>query len=136
WVDTVLLTYSLFFGPLSYAEKDQYYQESKMRVRLLGLPPHAMPETMRDVEQYINDMLHSNRLAATPQARRLVQKALFPSSSAWLRPLMHLNRYLTCGLLPQPIREIYGLQWDTHRQGDLDLLVHTVRAVLHYLSRY
>jgi uncharacterized protein (DUF2236 family) len=95
-----------------------------------------MPETMRDVEQYINDMLHSNRLAATPQARRLVQKALFPSSSVWLRPLMHLNRYVTCGLLPQPIREIYGLQWDTHRQGDFDLLVQTVRAVLPYLPRY
>jgi len=136
WVDTVLLTYSLFFGPLSSAEKDQYYQESKMRVRLLGLPTHAMPETMRDVEQYLNDMLHSNRLAATPQARRLVHKALFPSSSVWLRPLMHLNRSITCALLPPSIREIYGLQWDTRQQRTFDLFVQAVRAVLPYLPRY
>lgn len=135
WVDTVLLTYSLFFGPLSSAEKDQYYQESKMRVRLLGLPTHVMPETMRDVELYINDMLNSNRLAATPQARRLVQQALFLSSSVWLRPLMHLNRFITCALLPPPIREIYGLQWDLRQQRNFDLLVQVVRAVLPHLPR-
>ena len=136
WVDTVLLTYSLFVGPLSSAEKDQYYQESKMRVRLLGLPTHLMPETMRDVEQYINDMLNSNHLAATPQARQLVQQVLFLPSSVWLRPLMHLNRYITCALLPPPIREIYGLQWDPHQQRNFDLSVQAVRAVLPYLPRY
>ena len=136
WVDTVLLTYSLFFGPLSSAEKEQYYQESKVRVHLLGLPMSAMPETIRDVEQYINDMLNSNRLATTPQARRLVQQALFLPSSVWLRPLTHLNRYITCAILPPSIREIYGLQWDPQQQRNFELLVQSVRVVLPYLPRY
>ncbi|GAC1657817.1 MAG: oxygenase MpaB family protein [Ktedonobacteraceae bacterium] len=135
-VDTALRTYALFFGPLSSAEKEQYYHESKMRVRLLGLPLDAIPRTVLDLEQYINETLYSNRLAATPQARELVQKVLFPSASTLFRPLTHFNLFVTCALLPQPIREIYGLQWSKRQQHKFDLLIQRMRAVLPYTPRY
>src|SRR5215470_16455987 len=86
-VDTILLMYPLFVGPLSAAEQEQYYQESKAMGRLLGLTNANMPGTARDLQQYVNAMVHSNQLAATPQARELARQVLFPPTPGFIRPI-------------------------------------------------
>jgi uncharacterized protein (DUF2236 family) len=135
WVHATLVVsalriYELFIGPLSDGEKEQYYQETKARVCLLGLPLHMMPRTLVDLEQYIDEMLHSNRLAVTPQARQLVQKVLFPSSSPLIRSLAQFNLFVTSALLPPSIREMFGLQWNERQQHDFDRLASGLRAIL------
>jgi len=129
-VDTLLLCYDLFIGPLTLAEQDEYYQQSKEVAHLLGLLPEQMPGTVDDLRAYVHEVVHSNQLAATPQARRLVQQVLFPPAPAILRPAMHLNYQLTCALLPQPVREIYGMEWDTRRQHLFDLSAWGMRQVI------
>ncbi len=135
-VDTLLLCYTLFIGPLTPAEQDTYYQESKEVAHLLGLLPDKMPGTVDDLRQYVHDMVHSNRLVATPQARQLAHQVLFPPAPAILRPFMHLNLQLTCALLPQPIREIYGLEWNTARQHIFDLSARGMRVIIPRLPMY
>ncbi len=129
-VDTVLLTYPLFVAPLSSEEQERYYQESKALAQLLGLSPSAMPETVTDLRQYIHNMVYSNRLAATPQARQLVRQVLFPPAPVALRPLMHLNLQITSALLPEPVREIFDLRWSPQRQKVFDLSTAVVRLTL------
>ncbi|MGH2494402.1 MAG: oxygenase MpaB family protein [Ktedonobacteraceae bacterium] len=129
-VDTLLLCYDLFIGPLTLAEQDDYYQQSKEVAHLLGLLPEKMPGTVTDLRAYVHDVVHSNQLAATPQGRRLVQQVLFPPAPAILRPAMHLNYQLTCALLPQPVREIYGMEWDANRQHLFDLSAWGMRQVI------
>ena len=129
-IDTILLTYPLLVGPLSLAEQEQYYQESKAMARLLGLSSADMPKTLGDLRQYVDEMVHSNRLAATPQARRLAYRVLFPPTPTFLRPFLHLNLQFTCALLPQPIREIYGLEWSTWRQRAFDLSTLGMQTVI------
>lgn len=135
-VDTILLTYTLFIGPLGDEEKEQYYQESKEGARLLGLPPKYMPSTIEDLEQYVNDMVYSNRLAATPQARELAHMLLLPPVPAFLHPLVYVNLQVTSALLPEPLREIYGLKWGTLRQRAFDLSTLGSRTVLPHLPMY
>ena len=135
-VDTILLTYKLFIGPLTPAEEDEYYQQSKAVAHLLGLLPSHMPETARDLQQYVHDMVHSNRLAATPQARQLAQQVLFPPAPEVLRPFMHLNSQITCALLPQPVREIYGLEWDIRRQHIFNFLTLSMRLLIPHMPMY
>lgn len=135
-VDTLLLCYALFIGPLTLSEQDEYYQQSKEVAHLLGLLPEKMPGTVGDLRAYVNDMVYSNHLAATPQARRLVQQVLFPPAPAILRPAMHLNYQLTCALLPQPVREIYGFEWDERRQHLFDLSAWGMRKVIPRLPMY
>lgn len=135
-IDTILLTYPLFVGPLSTGEQEQYYQESKAMGRLLGLSSVQMPRTVRDLQQYVNDMIHSDRLAATPQARRLAQQVLFPPAPRTIRPLLHLNLQLTCALLPQPIRAIYGLEWGNWRQRAFDVSTWSIRTVMPHLPAH
>ncbi|HZU70372.1 MAG TPA: oxygenase MpaB family protein [Ktedonobacteraceae bacterium] len=132
-VDTVLLTYRLFIGPLSYEEQDRYYQESKRVAHLLGLQPRDMPRTVNDLKQYVDDMVHSNRLAATPQARRIAQQVLFPPLPPVFRPLIHLNFQLTCALLPQPLRDIYDMEWSDIRQRAFDVSTWGMRTVIPHL---
>lgn len=135
-IDTILLTYPLFVGPLSTSEQEQYYQESKAMGRLLGLSSVQMPRTVRDLQQYVNAMIHSDRLAATPQARRLAQQVLFPPAPRTIRPLLHLNLQLTCALLPQPIRAIYGLEWGNWRQRAFDVSTWSIRTVMPHLPAH
>ncbi len=129
-IDTILLMYPLLVGPLSATEQEQYYQESKASGRMLGLSPAYMPRTLQDLQQYVNDMVYSDRLAATPQARRLAQQVLFPPAPRTIRPLLHLNLQMTCALLPQPIRAIYGLEWGNWRQRAFDLSTWSIRTVM------
>lgn len=129
-VDTLLLCYDLFIGPLSDAEQNEYYQQTKAVAHLLGLLPERMPRTVRDLRAYVNEMVDSDRLAATPQARQLAQQVLFPPMPAIFRPAMHLNYQLTCALLPEPVRAIYGFEWDARRQRLFDLSAWGMRQVL------
>lgn len=115
-IDTILLVYPMFVGPLSPDEQETYYQESKIIARLLGLGEKDMPETVADLRRYVHDMAYSNVLAATPQARTLAHRVLFPPVPEVFHPLMHLHREITSALLPQPVREMYGMNWGPKRQ--------------------
>lgn len=135
-VDTILLTYSLFVGPLTAEEQEQYYQESKALAPLLGLPTASMPETVGDLHHYVHEMVYSNRLAATPQARQLARQLLFPPIPAVFRPLLHINLQVTCALLPPPVRNIYGLEWGPKRQWLFELSAAQLRTIISRLPPF
>ena len=133
---TSLKAYVLLIGPLSDAEKERFYQESKARVRLLGIPPGVLPGTLSDLEQYVDEMLTSNHLTVAPQANQLVQKVLFPTSSLSFRLLARFNLFVTCALLPPPFREMYGLQWNHYQQRTFDHFAQATRAIVRSLPEY
>ena len=132
-VDTLLLSYNIFVGPLTHAEEEQYYQESKGIARLLGLSQEQMPQGIDDLKQYVHEMVHSDRLAPTLQARELAYQTFFPPASRALRPLMHLNLNITNALLPQPVREIYNMEWSKSQQRAFELSARSSRLVVPYL---
>ena len=129
-VDTLLLCYTLFIGPLTPEEQDEYYQQSKQVAHLLGLHPKQMPASVDDLRRYVHDMVYSDQLAATPQARRLVQQVLVPPAPSILRPAMHLNYLITSALLPQPVREIFSIEWDERRQRLFEASAWGMRQVI------
>jgi uncharacterized protein (DUF2236 family) len=132
-VDTMLLLYPMFVKPLSWQEQNTFYQESKQIARLLGLAPSRMPRTVDDLRQYVYTMVYSNRLAATPQARRLAHQVLFPPTSAALTPLKYFNVYLTSALLPPPVRQMYDLHWGPKQQLLFETLVAGLKPVIAHL---
>jgi len=132
-VDTVLLFYPMFIRPLDQEEQEQYYQESKTIARLLGLSTADMPRTVNDLRLYVHDMVYSNRLAGTPQARELARQVLFPAGPPVLKPFLYLNLTITCALLPPPIRDIYGLAWSNKQQRVSNLLMRGTRMITPHL---
>lgn len=129
-VESFLVAYPLFVGPLSAEEQEQYYQESKRTAPLFGLPVTLMPPTVEDLRRYIQDMLASNRLAITPQARQIARTVLFPPIPVFWFPLLHLHLQFTCALLPAEIREIYGLRWGNRRQRLFEWTTALMRLII------
>jgi len=56
-IDSALLTYRTFVGPLDRSEAGRYYQEAKAIGALLGIPHRRYPESLADFEAYLAEML-------------------------------------------------------------------------------
>ena len=67
-VDTALLMYRTYVGPLSAAEVESYYQDMKHLARLFGTPGEVLPETYGDFVAWWRAMLASETICVTPEA--------------------------------------------------------------------
>jgi uncharacterized protein (DUF2236 family) len=124
-IDSALLTYRTFVGPLTALDAEAYYQEAKPIGGLLGIPANRFPERLADFRAYLESMLAGPvqpdaiglRLAALvlrPPIRR-VPGALFVPIEA-----------ITAGLLPEGLRRAYGLRWGSPSRA----LFRAARAAL------
>lgn len=101
-VDSALVSYQAFVGPLEVAERAAYYEESKLVGSLLGIPASSFPEGLAGFERYLAWMISDGPAQPGPKAREL--------ASLVLRPRFP-TRALTAGLLPEVVRSRYGLGW-------------------------
>ncbi len=115
-VDSALVAYSAFVRPLSAAEREDYYQASKVTGPLLGLRLAAFPESYADFAAYILNTVRDD-CHVDARARALASQVLSPVAAmpqmAW-RPVVEV----TSALLPGSLRQAYrlpepGLAWRT-----------------------
>ena len=120
-IDSALVTYEAFVGPLSAADRETYYQEAKLIGGMLRLPGAAYPPRLADFERYLAEMLGGDELAVDRRARDLAAAVLRPPlrgvPGLAYRPL----EALTAGLLPERLRAAYGVRW-----GRAELTVYAV----------
>jgi uncharacterized protein (DUF2236 family) len=110
-IDSTLEAYEAFVRPLRAIERDDYLREAPTLGRLLGVPAALYPDDFAGFKRYMEGMLSGSELRVDARARALVANVLSPGvrgvpDVAWA-PL----RALTAGLLPQTLREAYGLPW-------------------------
>jgi len=116
-VDTALRMHARFLAPLPADEAAAYYEESKLVAELFGVPIDAQPRALSDFRAYVRHMVGT--LVVSDTARRLARSVLHPRLLPLAAPAMTLLRQLTVGLLPGPLREQYGLRWNTAQQAAL-----------------
>jgi uncharacterized protein (DUF2236 family) len=129
-VDTGLELYPLLVEPLTPAEQERYYQESKLTAALLGLHAQHIPERLDDFRAYMHAMLTGNTLALTQPAREVADTVMRMPAPIVLRPLLLATEQVTIGLLPPRVRELYGYSWDPRRQRLLELWAAGMRCML------
>jgi uncharacterized protein (DUF2236 family) len=105
-VDTALVTYEAFVGPLSRREREAYYVEMRRVCALLGVPEDKQPADLAAFEDYVAAMIATLEVSA--QARRVASILLAPRPLS-LAPLKLLAREVTIALLPSPLRRGYDL---------------------------
>ncbi len=81
---------------------------------MLGCPRAAQPANFTEFRAYWDHMV--NTIEVTDTARKVAQAVLYPQLPVLAKPLLAGNRFLTAGLLPEPIRRQYGLLWDERRE--------------------
>jgi len=125
-VDSALIAYETILEPLSRETKDAYYRESQRFARLFGIPDAVIPESYDAFCDYMDGMFE--RLDVTPPAREIANFLLSPEA---LRPqaLAPWLRTLTTGMMPEKLREPFGLRFDAREAGRYARAVQIIKRV-------
>ncbi|HSR22081.1 MAG TPA: oxygenase MpaB family protein [Candidatus Eisenbacteria bacterium] len=110
-IDSALVTYAVFVGPLGAADRETYYQEAKLIGGLLGLANSRYPAGLVEFDAYLAGMLESAELVVDARARELATAVLRPPLRRVPPPAFRPVEVLTAGLLPERLRLAYGLRW-------------------------
>jgi uncharacterized protein (DUF2236 family) len=129
-VDSALLTYETFVQPLSPAEREEFFQESKVLGELLRIPRSHFPDRLRDFEAYMRRMVDGGPVRVTEQARALGRLVLRPRLRLLPGPAMIPFEVVTAGLLPPTLREQYGLPWGAAQRRAYRLALAAVPRVV------
>ena len=129
-VDSFLLAYERYVRPLSPAERDAYCAESAGIEPWLRVPAGALPRTAADLDAYVSSRLAGGEIHVTDTARDLARGVLHPPASAPLWPGLAVMRLVTSGLLPQSLREAYGLPWGPRRDAAFRASTALIRTLL------
>jgi uncharacterized protein (DUF2236 family) len=114
--DSALLVYSKYVRRLDRDARDALWRDYRVVGRHFGLAEGEMPASIEDFDAYMHDMLRSGDLLVTDEARELaIDIVLRPPAPRHLRPVVELVNQITVGLLPGPIRRMYGFSWDPVR---------------------
>ncbi|HEX5205723.1 MAG TPA: oxygenase MpaB family protein [Actinoplanes sp.] len=117
--DTAMLLYQRLVRPLSAADADICYQQYSVLATSIGCPASAWPVDRAAFQAYWDHMIGTLRVSA--EARAIADTLMWPRDlPVAVRPGVPLNRLVTIGLLPAPIRAGYGFPWSRRRQRLLD----------------
>jgi uncharacterized protein (DUF2236 family) len=128
-IDSAMVAYDLFVAPLSTVEREKYYDDSKKLAALFGIQEKNIPASIEAFDTYMGQILASGQIIVGAKAKSLAQDVLYPRP--WLlRPAAPVFRLVTAGLLPEKLRDGYGLQWNRRRDKRLFLIARAIRLSL------
>ncbi len=117
-VDSTVVANDVWTGPVTRDQAARFYDETKPIARAFGVPDGVLPPDLDAFEAYLDTQLGPDgavRVGAT--ARELAEAILHPPLPGVLsRIAIHPRLYdwtlwPSIGLLPESIREGYGLSW-------------------------
>ena len=120
--DSALVYYERIFGSLERSERERYWAEYRRVGELLGLPPGSMPASHGDLRDYVDGRLGDGSLWISGERRRQAERMILePPYTGLLRaaflPITETVRLISVGLLPPPIRRLFGFGWDPGREA-------------------
>ncbi|MGH7796347.1 MAG: oxygenase MpaB family protein [Candidatus Binatia bacterium] len=128
-IDSAMVAYDLFVAPLTAADRQEYYEDSKKLAALFGIQEKNIPSSLTAFDGYMADIVASETIAVGPTARSLAQGILYPHP--WLlKPAGPVFRLVTAGMLPEKLRDAYGLKWTGPRAKRLSLAAGAIRGTL------
>lgn len=112
--ETLVRMYEEFEEPLTQAEKDRFYEETKLFAMVFGIPESALPKDWNAFMDYNESMWYSPQLTVTDNTRQL-KDDLFDPRSVWLVLPLWVQEVVTSVTLPAPVSEGYDMtpdNWD------------------------
>lgn len=132
--DTATLLHQRVHGPLSPADLDACYQQYSVLATSIGCPREHWPADRAAFARYWAESVRALVVGDTARgiAAGLFRPAGLPLA---LRPAMPLHRFVTTGLLPEPVRAGYGLPWSPRQEALLDRALDLTAAIYPRLPR-
>jgi uncharacterized protein (DUF2236 family) len=125
WVHACLEVSSLYFYErtvrrLSDAERDRYHEENLLAADLMLLPRQSVPATFQALDDYVTEVVNSERLMMTDVAANVAEIIRQGPVPTIIKPLWGFIRFAAFGTLPSRLRDLYGVTWTPGRQRWLD----------------
>ncbi len=108
-VESAVLAYEWVLPPLTDAEREDYYTESRVLAALFGIPAEALPRNWAAFKTYVEEMCASSALGVDTLSRSMAHRILSGAGS-WIHP-PHWYRSLTTAWLPERLREEFELEF-------------------------
>ncbi|GIM90893.1 oxygenase MpaB family protein [Paractinoplanes toevensis] len=117
--ETAVVLYQRVVRPLTPAELEECYQQYSVLATSIGCPEQAWPADRAAFDRYWTHMIDT--LEVSPEGKAIGDALMWPKNLPLaLRPGKPVNRFLTIGLLPAPIRAGYRYSWSPLQQRILD----------------
>ena len=126
-VHSSLAAYQQFVQPLTAAELERYHAEMSLVAELFGTPARVLPRSYREFEDYFDAQISSDMIRVTPPAREVASVILASPLPAPLRVLVPAHRLATARILPERLRQEYGLRWTPLHELALPLAGQALR---------
>jgi uncharacterized protein (DUF2236 family) len=128
--------YETFVRPLQQAEREAYWDDYLVVGELFGLPRSDAPATYAAYRDYMAERLASPDLHVLPDAREICHTIIYempvPRPNG---PFVAGLHFLVIGLLPERVREMYGIRWSSWHQRTFDALAFAHRRTLPIVPR-
>jgi uncharacterized protein (DUF2236 family) len=131
-IESNLLAYERFVGPLARAEKDAYCLEATEIAVMLGVARSRVPASLTELDEYLGRMLAAGAIEVTPTARGLASALLSPPLGP-AAALFGIMRLTSIAMLPAHIRGQYEFPWsdqDARRFDRATTMIRRVRPLL------
>lgn len=136
FVDQVLYITDTFIRRLSYDEKVQIFEESKVWYSLYGVSARNQPQTYEEFTTYMENMFDrfvptKTIVYATGYIRQGVPGPKRIPEPVWKvlsAPLNAFIRTVIVGTLPPQMREVCRLEWNAKKQRNFERFAKVMRA--------
>lgn len=126
--DSAIRLYELVFGTLSEKDADRVYRDYAILGTSLQVPEDRWPADRAAFDRYWNAQIDS--FVVDSAARRVARDLFRPNVAPFfLRMLLPAYRVVTTALLPEQLREQFGLPWDARRRRGFEAFMAVVRFV-------
>jgi uncharacterized protein (DUF2236 family) len=132
-IDSWLVAYERFVGPLTPAEREAYYAEARRPGPLWGIPPERFPPDLAALRGWMAAAIAGGEVAVSDQARDLARRVLRPPVWWLPGPVMTPLTLPAVGLLPPALRADFGLAWGPRREALLGWAAARSRALVPHL---
>jgi uncharacterized protein (DUF2236 family) len=107
-IESAVLAYEFLLPPLSPADLEQYYLETKRLALLFSVPPQSLPARWSDFKRYCTGMSESPLLGVDDNARAL-GRSVMSGVGTWVRPPRWYHS-LTAWWMPPRLRPAFELE--------------------------
>jgi uncharacterized protein (DUF2236 family) len=127
--DSAQCFYELLVRPLSEPEREALWQDYVYFAELFGMPRDAAPPTYEAFRAWYRERLVSEDMYLTDEARYIGYATAFEiPMPRHQQPGKRIHDLLMLGSLPQPVRELYGLQFSSRQRTAFNLAVAGIRT--------
>jgi uncharacterized protein (DUF2236 family) len=128
-VDSALLFEELTVGKLDDLGRQRFHEEQMLAAEMVLVPRELIPPTIRELRGYLREVEASGILHSSDAAEKVAALFHDPPREAEWRPVLKGVSRLAFGTLPEPVRELYGIELTRTRRAAMAATFPAIRAL-------